>query len=102
MQDSVRAYTAADVLREFAERGIRLIRWPPFSPDLNPIEMLWDDMKNWIQEMHGEGRLSYNKLRVVVKAAWEAIPDERLNDLMDSMHDRCQAVIDANGQQTKY
>ena len=61
-------------------------------------------MKNWIQERHGEGRMSYERLRVAVKAAWEAIPERRLDndELMNSMHDRCQAVIDANGQQTSY
>ncbi len=29
-------------------------------------------------------------------------PQRRLDELMESMHDRCQAVIDANGMQTKY
>jgi len=82
MQDGARPHTAKVTLRECAERGIRLIHWPPYSPDLNPIEMLWDDMKNWIQERHGEERLSYDRLREAVKAAWEAIPEKRLNELV--------------------
>ncbi len=52
--------------------------------------------------MHGEGRLSYNKLRETVKAAWNAIPQTRLDEMMNSINARCQAVIDANGQQTSY
>ncbi len=55
-------------------------------------------MKNWIQERYGEGRMLYDRLREAVKAAWETIPQRCLDELLDSMHDRCQAVIDANGQ----
>jgi transposase len=30
--------------------GCRLIFVPPYSPDLNPIEKFWDNMKRWIKE----------------------------------------------------
>jgi len=32
-----------------AAGGLRVIEWPPFSPDLSPIETIWDDMKDYIQ-----------------------------------------------------
>jgi transposase len=38
MQDNARGYRARETLEECRERGIRPIFWPPFSPDLNPIE----------------------------------------------------------------
>lgn len=56
-------------------------------------------MKNWIQERHEEERLSYDRLREAVKAAWNAIPQTRLVELMGSINAICQAIIDANGQQ---
>jgi transposase len=30
--------------------GCRLIFLPPYSPDLNPIEKFWANMKKWIKE----------------------------------------------------
>ena len=101
MQDGASSHTAAATLEEFAERGIRVIFWPPYSPDLNPIKMLWDDMKNWIQNNYGE-RMTYPRLRQAVTEAWESIEQRRLDDLIDEMPARCQAVIDAQGMHTKY
>ena len=48
MQDGASSHTAAETLRDFAKRGIRVIFWPLYSPNLNPIKMVWDNMKNWI------------------------------------------------------
>ena len=30
--------------------GCKLIYLPPYSPDLNPIEIFWANMKKWIKE----------------------------------------------------
>jgi hypothetical protein len=34
---------------EFHERGIYPIFWPPFSPDFNPIETVWNVMKDYCE-----------------------------------------------------
>ncbi len=59
-------------------------------------------MKDWIQDRYGEGRLSYDRLQQAVREAWETISQDQLEELNDSMHDRCQAVNDANEMYTKY
>jgi hypothetical protein len=53
-------------------------------------------MKDWIYKHYPE-KLSYDVLRRAVREAWDAIPPEELEALVDSMTARCQAVIDANG-----
>ena len=45
---------------------------------------------------------NYKTLRKAVTEAWEAIGKIQLDDLIDSMHARCQAVIDVDGKATKY
>jgi hypothetical protein len=46
--------------------------------------------------------MSYDQLRVAVKEAWEIIAEEELAELIGTMHDRCQAVIDAKGGHIPY
>ena len=103
MQDHAPGHRAKATKEEMEARGIKVIDWPPYSPDLNPIEAVWDLMKDWIQEYYGdEDKLSYDTLRKAVKEAWDAVTVEQLHDLIKSMRARCQAVIDANGMQTKF
>jgi len=103
MQDNAPGHAAADTRREFALRAIQTISWPPFSPDLNPIETIWCWMKDWIEDCYGdEHKPSYDRLRQWVKEAWEAIPEELLQELLASMPARMEAVIQAAGMYTKY
>ena len=41
-------------------------------------------------------------LQEVVRAAWEAVPESFLNNLIESIQARFQAVIEAEGGHTKY
>ena len=101
MQDGAPGHSAQSTIQELAERGIQAVCLPPYSPDLNPIETVWNWMKDWI-DGHYDNKLNYDQLRAAVKDAWEALPDRILNDLIDEMPKRCEAVIKANGHQTMY
>lgn len=46
--------------------------------------------------------MSYNDLRATVQEAWEKVGQEKLEELINSMTDRCRAVIEANGLFTRY
>jgi transposase len=69
MQDGAPGHFAKDTQVDLNERGIYPIFWPAFSPDLNPIETVWDRMKDYIKRHYPEYHSSYNKLRRVVKEA---------------------------------
>jgi transposase len=88
---------------DLAERGVKVISWPPYSPDLNPIETVWNWMKDYVKDKYGDiEKPSYDQLRAWVWEAWNEIPEDWLKELLASMPLRCQAVIDANGMHTKY
>ena len=101
MQDGAPGHAAGNTATELQERGIEVIYWPPFSPDLNPIEKVWHIMKNYLQDNFPEN-MSYDRLRDAVKEAWGTVRQHEFRELIESMPARCQAVIEANGLFTRY
>jgi hypothetical protein len=61
-------------------------------------------MKDWLESTYSweNKQHSYNKLRRMVKEAWEAVPKWELVELLKTMPQRCQDVIDAKGGYTKW
>ncbi|KAI0998068.1 hypothetical protein K3495_g10121 [Podosphaera aphanis] len=106
MQDNAPPHVAARTMEEFQERSITPIDWPPYSPDPNSTEHVWKIMKDKIEykypDLNGGKRRSSDQIRAIVKEAWDSVSTQELTDLIESMHDRCQAVIDADGGPTKY
>ena len=51
MQDNAPAHKAKIVMQKLRELGWEVLDWPPYSPDLNPIENLWAILKN---RLYGE------------------------------------------------
>ena len=75
------------------------MNWPPQSPDLNPIEHLWDILDKKIDKSNVT---SQDTLWEQIQAAWQEISLDTLKKLVMSMPDRMKAVIKAKGYHTKY
>jgi len=103
MQDHAPGHSAKSTLKAFEKAEVPLIFSPAFSPDLNPIETVWNLMKDWIQDNYiMEDLTNYKTLRKGVIEAWESVGQAALDELLDGMHARCVAVINADGRATKY
>lgn len=96
MQDNAKPHVAKATMEELGARGIRTFPHPPYSPDLNPIETVWNWMKDYIEKNFPE-KMSYDALRKAVKEAWEAVPESFLRGLVESMGERMKALKKANG-----
>ncbi len=92
VQDNFSAHVARLTLEELESRGNLTIFWPAFSPDLNPIEAIWDIMKKWVQLHHdNEDKLSYERLSQKVRKTYDAVTPNQLDELINSVNDRCQS-----------
>jgi transposase len=80
-------------------RGVDCINFPPFSPDLNPIENLWAQLKRNVEAHNPQ---TIEQLREIVLSEWNDFDCDYLSCLAQSMHDRCKAVIACRGFKTKY
>lgn len=106
-QDNDSKHTAKRVKAYLASIGLteatgRKLTWPSCSPDLNPIEHLWEHLKRKLRERGSipEGMMElWNR----VSQIWEEeTPMEVCRNLIRSMPERMQAVIRAKGGNTRY
>jgi transposase len=108
MHDGATVHTARIVKAILDEMGVMVMIWPPYSPDLNPIENLWSIMKREIYKLYPELEFAPDTvatLEALVSAAreaWHAIDSSILYNLSITMPHRVQAVIAAKGWYTKY
>ena len=77
-QDNAPAHRSYETRLNLLLRRIPSIKVPPYSPDLNLIEHVWNWMKNWIQDNYWEARYRVDKvplpqLRAIIQAAWDAV-----------------------------
>lgn len=98
-QDNDPKHTSKLAKEWFRDNGIEVMDWPAQSPDLNPIENLWADIKKAVWDAKPKNN---NELWAVVHHAWQTIPLKRCQGLVDSMKRRCEADIKNHGHATKY
>lgn len=72
---------------------------PPQSPDLNPIEHLWEYLDKKVRERHISCR---DDLKAALQDEWSKIPPDFTKKLVESLPRRLEAVIKSKGRQTKY
>lgn len=101
MHDNARPHVARVVSEYLDEVELPRLEWPACSPDLNPIEHLWDLLKRAVRRRPVQP-LTLQDLRLALAEEYQAIPQERISNLIHSMPRRMQAVIAARGGNTRY
>ena len=92
----------ARVVRDFlAQQNIDVLPWPAVSPDLAPIEHVWDEMQRRVRALPNQP-VTLAALGQTLVQIWNGIPQLFFNNLVRSMRRRCQDCIDANGGHTRY
>jgi transposase len=99
-QDNARPHTAR-VTMNYLEQNINVLPWPSKSPDLNPIEHLWDQLDKRVRQRQPPHQ-TLDQLRQMLQQEWRTIPRNNVRNLIESMSRRCRAVLAACGDHTWY
>jgi hypothetical protein len=100
-QDNDPKHTSKLAKDWFQDHRVTVLDWPANSPDLNPIEHLWDHLK---RQLNGYERVptSIHELKGRIEVEWNKIPRDVCVKLIESIPRRIEAVIKAKGGYTKY
>jgi len=109
MHDNAPCHKTASVMELLQENNVPVMVWPAQSPDLNPIENLWRDLKHRFYlkfrslfSSPSSSQDAFEKYSALIQECWAEQNQELVQSLIESMPRRCQAVIDARGGHTKY
>ena len=82
------------------QKAVRLMPcWPAQSPDLLPIENVWEILKRRLDGLKVD---SLNHLWDLVQREWYAIENDTISKFYASMPSRVYATIKSRGQYSKY
>ncbi|GBN84282.1 hypothetical protein AVEN_72197-1 [Araneus ventricosus] len=97
-QDNARCHTARSVCAWYEEHQdeFTVLPWPANSPDLNPIENLWDHLDRVVRAMDTQPR-NLVQLATALESAWLNILVNTFRNLIDSLPARLAAVRSAKG-----
>jgi hypothetical protein len=99
-QDGARIHWTPNVRAWLASKGYEVFKWPGNSADLNPIENLWDIMKDRVSEKRPQ---NLKELIAAIKEVWvREVSPELCRKLAGSMRRRFQAVLHNRGYSSKY
>ena len=98
--DNARSHTARHTQNILRIHNVNVLQWPARSPDLSPIEYLWDHLGRQVRERHDVNNIC--DLERALQAEWVRIPLQVIRKLICSFTRHCLAVLAANGGHTRY
>ncbi len=99
--DKARPHDAM-ICAQFLEAvNIPVLAWPAYSPDMSPIEHVWDALDRRIRQ-RVPVPANIQQLHTAIEEEWTNIPQATINNLINSMRRRCVALCEAKGSNTRY
>jgi hypothetical protein len=99
LHDNDKKFTSGAVTDWLLEKGVQVLEWAPYSPDLNPIEHVWAELKRMVEIENPDG---LDELRAAIEKCWKAITADFCAKLVASMLKRMKTCIARKGGKTGY
>jgi transposase len=98
-QDNDTKHRSKHTKEYFQDKKINVMSWPAQSPDMNPIEHLWSDIKKRVRARNPK---NISELKQIVEEEWYKTDPAYCKELVESMPDRAEALYRAKGGHTRY
>jgi transposase len=99
--DNARCHVARVCQNFMNQNHIRVLPWSALSPDLSPIEHLWDGVGRCVRYRQNPPE-TQQELHDALVHEWKNIPQAFIQRLIGSMRRRCEAAVAASGGDTRY
>ena len=98
--NNARPHTALVTANFLAQNNVNILPWLPLSPDMNPIEHIWDELGRRARTNHQMNNVQ--DLTQALQLEWQALPNVLIRHYVNSMRWRIRACIASNGSHTRY
>ena len=98
-QDNAPCYKSKFVKEYFDENHINVMPWPARSPDLNPIEHVWNLID---KKLIGQRLSNLAELELAIVKEWNEVEVSVCANLIESMPRRIGLCLEANGGHFEY
>jgi hypothetical protein len=99
VQDGATCHTCEKSINRLWDKCIVCPEWPPNSPDLNRIEMIWGIMK---QKLNLADKTNHEEAICEILRIWDNIPQEYIDRICASFPMRVAMMIDAKGKRFRH
>lgn len=99
LQDNDPKHTAGYTKQWFCDQNLQVLDFPPYSPDLNPIENIWGYIK---KRLYNKGMTDFEAMKQESARIWDTMTHEFIQSYVNSMPRRIELCIQKNGAVTKF
>ena len=100
-QDNALLHIAHRTMQFLEDADVDILPWPPRSPDLNPIEHVWDMMGRRLTSLQNPPQ-TLARLQQEIQAAWNELPQADIDHLILLMPRRVYECIQHQGRPIHY
>ncbi|GFX48122.1 transposable element Tcb2 transposase [Trichonephila clavipes] len=101
MDDNAPCHCTVAAKQLLESEDIERMDWPARTPDLNPIEHVWDFLGRRLAD-RTLPPVTIQELRLALQDEWAAMPQPLIDTLILSMGRRCETCLAVRGDHIPY